>query len=213
MRYHIEKIKNAVINLDNTGIEGHVRAALAAGIDGKRIINEALTKAMDVVGQNFASGTFFVPEIMVAALTVKTALEMIKPMLQGSEFHDLGTIITGTVKGDLHDIGKNLVGMMLEGAGFRIIDLGVNVEAEKFIQGVEEFKPDILGLSALLTTTMREMKNVITLLESKGLRDQTKVIIGGAPVDAAFAAKIGADGYGADAVVAVDLAKKLLDQK
>jgi 5-methyltetrahydrofolate--homocysteine methyltransferase len=206
---HLQKIKNAVISLDRTGIDGHVNAAIAAGIDVNRIINEALTKAMDVVGQDFASGKIFVPELLVAGLTMKAALEVIKPMLQGSR-QFFGTVVIGTIMGDLHDIGKNLVGIMLEGAGFHVIDLGVNVDEQRFIQKVEEFKPEILGLSALLTTTMPGMGNVINLLETKGLRNETKVIVGGAPVDAAFAAKIGADGYAGDAGAAVELVKRLV---
>jgi 5-methyltetrahydrofolate--homocysteine methyltransferase len=209
MRDHLEKIKNAVVSLDRTGIEGHVRAALAAGIDVDRIINEALTRAMDVVGKDFTSGKIFVPELLVAALTMKAALEVVKPMLKGAR-QFFGTVIIGTVMGDLHDIGKNLVGIMLEGAGFQVIDLGVNVDAQRFVQQVEKFKPTILGLSALLTTTMPEMGNVIKLLETKGLRNETKVIVGGAPVDAAFAANIGADGYAREAGAAVELAKRLV---
>jgi 5-methyltetrahydrofolate--homocysteine methyltransferase len=206
---HLEKIKNAVVSLDKTGIDGHVSAALAAGVDVDRIINEALIEAMDVVGKDFASGKIFVPELLVAGLTMKAALEVVKPMLKGSR-QFFGTVLIGTVMGDLHDIGKNLVGIMLEGAGFHVIDLGVNVDEQRFVQQVEEFRPEILGLSALLTTTMSEMGNVIKLMETKGLRNETKVIVGGAPVDADFAAKIGADGYAGDAGAAVELVKRLV---
>ena len=174
------------------------------------IINDAMIAAMDIVGQKFADSEIFVPEMLVSAMTMKKGLNIIKPLLQGDASESKGTIIICTVKGDMHDIGKNLVTMMLEGAGFNVVDLGVDLSVAKVIKQVEQVKPEILGLSALLTTTMTEMKKVIEALEEKGLRNNVKVIIGGAPVDAAFAQKIGADGYGDDATEAVRQARRLI---
>jgi 5-methyltetrahydrofolate--homocysteine methyltransferase len=172
-------------------------------------VNQALIPAMDVVGKRFEEGAIFVPEMLVSAVTMKKALALIKPLLSGSQTESKGTILMGTVKGDLHDIGKNLVIMMLEGAGFQVIDLGVDTSVEKVVEQVREVSPQILGLSALLTTTMPEMKRAIEVLEAEGLRQSLKVMVGGAPIDAKFAEKIGADGYGKDAAEAVQLARRL----
>jgi len=191
-------------------IEEQVQRAVDSGADLNRLINDALISAMDIVGKKFADGDIYVPEMLVSATTMKRGLDIIKPLLRSAEVENRGTILMGTVKGDLHDIGKNLVTMMLEGAGFRIIDLGVNVEIENLIDVLKKEKADILGLSALLTTTMPEMKKVIETLKAEGLRDQVKVIVGGAPIDQGFADKIGADGYGADAAEAVQLARRLV---
>jgi 5-methyltetrahydrofolate--homocysteine methyltransferase len=163
---------------------------------------------MDVVGTDFGSGKIFVPEMLVAALTMKFGLDIVKPRLAGGQIQSRGTVIMATVKGDLHDIGKNLVSMMLEGAGFKVLDLGVDLSVEKLIDQVKAIRPDILGLSALLTTTMPEMQKVIAELKTQGLRDKVKVLVGGAPLDRAFAEKIGADGYGANAAEAVELARR-----
>jgi methylmalonyl-CoA mutase cobalamin-binding domain/chain len=165
---------------------------------------------MDIVGKRFASSEIYVPEMLVSATTMKRGLGIIKPLLKSGEAENRGTVVMGTVKGDLHDIGKNLVTMMMEGAGFKIIDLGVDVKIEDLIEIVKKEKADILGLSALLTTTMPQMKLVIESLEEAGIRNQLKVIVGGAPIDQGFADKIGADGFGADAVEAVQLARKLV---
>lgn len=206
----LKTIKEMVIGGKFKDIEEQVQRAVDSGADLNRLINDALISAMDIVGKKFADGDIYVPEMMVSATTMKRGLDIIKPLLRSAEVENRGTILMGTVKGDLHDIGKNLVTMMLEGAGFRIIDLGVNVEIENLIDVLKKEKADILGLSALLTTTMPEMKKVIETLKAEGLRDQVKVIVGGAPIDQGFADKIGADGYGADAAEAVQLARRLV---
>ena len=157
--------------------------------------------------------SIYVPEMLVSATTMKRGLDIIKPLLQSGEIQNRGTIVMGTVKGDLHDIGKNLVTMMMEGAGFKIIDLGVDVKIDNLLETLKKEKADILGLSALLTTTMPEMQNVIEALEEAGLREQVKVIVGGAPIDQVFADTIGADGFGKDAVEAVQLARDLMAEK
>jgi 5-methyltetrahydrofolate--homocysteine methyltransferase len=210
LRECIDHLKNAIVKRELNRVEDLVRKAIQEGVDLNLIINDALIAAMDIVGQRFTEGEIFIPEMLGSALTLKKGLEIIKPLLKESNIIAKGTIVMGTVKGDLHDIGKNLVIMMWEGAGFHVIDLGVNVSVEKFVQHVQEIKPEILGLSALLTTTLPEMKEVIDALNQKGLRTSVKVIVGGAPVDETFAKKIGADGYGKDAAEAVRVAKQLI---
>jgi corrinoid protein of di/trimethylamine methyltransferase len=208
MTDHLNTIKNAVIGGKRGEIQALVQQALDAGLDPGAIVNEALISAMDVVGKDFGSGKIFVPEMLVSAVTMKAGLEIVKPRLSGDQSKARGTIIMATVKGDLHDIGKNLVSMMLEGAGFKVIDLGVDLSVEKLIDQINALQPQILGLSALLTTTMPEMQKVIGGLKAQGLREKVKVMVGGAPVDRAFAEKIGADGYGGDAAEAVELARR-----
>ena len=210
MSEHLDKIKEAVIGGKHTEIETLVQAAIEDKADLDQIINDAMIAAMDIVGQQFAKNEIFIPEMLVSAVTMKKGLDIIKPLLKSDEVKSRGTIIMATVKGDIHDIGKNLVIMMLQGAGFDVVDLGVDMSTEDLTQKVEEIKPDILGLSALLTTTMPEIKNVINTLRDKGLRDSIKVIVGGAPLNAAFAEKVGADGYGKDAAEAVELARRLV---
>jgi len=206
----VDRIKTAVEDRQRDEIQGIVARAIAEGIPAETIVNDALITAMDAVGQRFSSGEIFVPEMLVSALTMKMGLDVVKPLLAGSEGTSRGTILMATVKGDLHDIGKNIVIMMLEGAGFNVVDLGVDATVEKVVERVEEYKPEILGLSALLTTTMPEMQNVIQRLKDRGLREKVKVMVGGAPVDTKFAEKIGADGYGKDAAQAVELARKFV---
>ena len=208
-----ETIKAMVVDGKFNDIEKRVQQAVDAGTDLNRLINDALISAMDIVGKRFADGVIFVPEMLVSATTMKRGLNIIKPLLQSGETQNRGTIVMGTVKGDLHDIGKNLVTMMMEGAGFKIIDLGVDVKIENLVEALKKEKADILGLSALLTTTMPEMQKTIEVLKKEGLRDQVKVIVGGAPIDQGFADKIGADGFGKDAVAAVQLARKLMAEK
>jgi 5-methyltetrahydrofolate--homocysteine methyltransferase len=210
MSERIGQIKQAVVDGKHNEIESLVQAAVDAKVNLDEIINDALIDAMDVVGKKFASGEIYVPEMLVAAVTMKKGLTILKPLVKDEKAESKGTILMGTVKGDLHDIGKNLVNMMLEGAGFNVVDLGVDLSVDKVVEKVAELKPQILGLSALLTTTMPEMQKVIGVLEEKGLRGSVKVMVGGAPVDAKFAEKIGADGYGKDAADAVQLAKKLI---
>ncbi len=213
MSEHFDQIKNAVINGKHTEVEGLVEKAIQESIDLEQIINEALIAAMDIIGRKFADSEIYVPEMLVSALTMKKGLGIIKPLLKGKKAGSKGTILIGTVKGDLHDIGKNLVTMMLEGAGFDVVDLGVDLSVEKVVEQVQELQPEILGLSALLTTTMPEMTKVMEALQAKGLRDKVKVIVGGAPLDAKYAEKIGADGYGQDAVEAVELSRRFVGAK
>ena len=210
MDRRVEQIKEAVVAGKHKEIEGLVAAAVKDQIDLNSIINDGLIEAMDIVGRKFGTGEIYVPEMLVAAATMKKGLAIIQPLLKGEASQPKGTVVMATVKGDLHDIGKNLVSMMLEGAGFRVIDLGVDLSAEKLVEQVDELKPEVLGLSALLTTTMPEMQRVIATFQERGLRNRVKIMVGGAPVDAKFAAKIGADGYGKDAAEAVQLAKKLI---
>jgi len=206
----IEQIKNVVIDGKHNDIVELISSAIEKKTRLEQIINSGLIAAMDVVGQKFSDGKIFVPEMLASAFTMKKGLDIVKPIIKDHEDKSLGTILMGTVKGDLHDIGKNLVIMMLEGAGFKVIDLGIDLTVEKAVQQVGELQPDILGLSALLTTTMPEMKRVIEELEIHGLRNRVKVIVGGAPVSAGFAEKIGADGYGEDAAEAVQISKRLV---
>jgi corrinoid protein of di/trimethylamine methyltransferase len=210
---HLETIKSAVIGGKHAEIKALVQSAVDAGLDPNAIINEALIPAMDVVGKDFGSGKIFVPEMLVSAVTMKAGVDLLKPLLAGGQGQSAGTVIMATVKGDLHDIGKNLVTMMIEGAGFQVVDLGVDLDVEKLIEQVKTIQPDILGLSALLTTTMPEIQKVIGELKAQGLRDRVKVMVGGAPVDRTFAEKIGADGYGANAADAVALARRFMSSK
>ncbi len=205
-------IRRMVVDGNFREIEAQVGKALEAGFDPQRIINEALISAMDIVGKRFSDGEIYVPEMLVSATAMKRGLEIIKPLLSGGGEKPRGTIVMATVKGDLHDIGKNLVTMMLEGAGFQVIDLGVDAKVEDLVGIVREKAVDILGLSALLTTTMPEMQRVIEVLETEGLREKVRVMVGGAPIDQAFAEQIGADGYGADAVEAVKLARRFIPE-
>ena len=213
MSEHLDKIKEAVISGKHAEIEALVQEAIEDKADLEQIINDGMIIAMDIVGQKFAENEIFIPEMLVSAVTMKKGLDIIKPLLKGDEIESRGTIIMCTVKGDIHDIGKNLVIMMLQGAGFDVVDLGVDMSTEDLTQKVEEIKPDILGLSALLTTTMPEIKNVIVTLKDKGLRNSVKVMVGGAPLNAAFAEEVGADGYGHDAAEAVKLARRLVAAK
>jgi corrinoid protein of di/trimethylamine methyltransferase len=202
-----EEIKKTVVAGKHKEIEALVQKAIQAESNLDDLINEALIAAMDVVGDRFARSEIFVPEMLVSAVTMKKGLDIIKPQLKEDKEQTKGKIVLCTVKGDLHDIGKNLVAMMLEGAGFEIIDLGVDATVENVIETVGKAQPQVLGLSALLTTTMPEMENVIRMLQTGGLRENVRVMIGGAPVDADFATRIGADAYGKDAAEAVTLAR------
>jgi 5-methyltetrahydrofolate--homocysteine methyltransferase len=199
-----------------TGRGGEVKKLVEQGLnDGlaaTEIINQGLVAGMSIIAEKFKNNEIFVPEVMLAARAMHAGLAILKPLLVGTEHEPLGKVVIGTVKGDQHDIGKNLVAMMLEGAGFEIIDLGSNVATEKFIAAVKEKQAHILALSALLTTTMPEMAVVVQELEKNGLRTAVKVMIGGAPVSQSYADKIGADGYAPDAGMAVELAKSLISQ-
>ncbi|MCX6068229.1 MAG: corrinoid protein [Chloroflexi bacterium] len=205
----IDEIKQGVMEGEMERVRAGVQAALAAGVPAAAILQDGLIPAMGEVGQLFETGEYFVPEMLIAARAMKTGLEIIKPLLIDSGLEPVGRVAIGTVKGDLHDIGKNLVGMMLEGAGFEIVDLGVDVAPEKFVEAAQS-GAQIICLSALLTTTMANMEFTLRALEAAGLRQQVKVIIGGAPVTADFATKIGADGFAPDASQAATLAKTLV---
>jgi len=187
-----------------------VKKALDEGVGVEKILNEALVAGMDVVGKKFQANEFYVPEMLIAARAMKAGMEIIRPILIQEDIKSQGRVVLGTAKGDLHDIGKNLVGMMLEGAGFEVIDMGVDVAPEVFIQTAKEKEAHLIGLSALLTTTMVGMKDVIKALKEAGLDGKVKVMIGGAPLTQSYADEIGADGYAADAASAVDKAKELL---
>ncbi len=203
----LTELQNLVIEGDKSGVEKAVQQALADGISADKILNDGLIEAMNEVGLRFENGDFFVPEMLIAARAMQAGLSLLKPYLVQSGVQAKGKVVIGTVKGDLHDIGKNLVAMMLEGAGFEVIDLGTDVSPEKYIQAVKDHQVNIVGMSALLTTTMSNMKMVINSLEQAGLRGYVKVMVGGAPVTDAFAKEIGADGYAPDASRAVALAK------
>lgn len=204
----LEAIYNAVLAGNAPAAKSEVQAALDAGLSAETILNEACIPAMTEVGRLFEIGEKFVPEMLIAARAMSAATAILKPLLADEGVEEIGTVIIGTVAGDLHDIGKNLVGMMCEGAGFEVIDVGFNAPPEKFVTAVKEHKPEIVGMSALLTTTMRAMAHTIRSLEEAGLRDRVKVMVGGAPVDAEFAERIGADGYGSNAVAAAEMAKR-----
>src|SRR5687767_9334706 len=190
-------------------VEG-TRILLDRGFSATKVLDDALVAGMKIVGIDFRDGILFVPEVLLAANAMKAGMEILRPLLAETGAEPVGKVVIGTVKGDIHDIGKNLVGMMLEGAGFEVVDLGINTDAEKFINALTEHKPDILGMSALLTTTMPYMKVVIQTLKDEGLRDSIFVMVGGAPVTETFAHSIGADAYGRDAAIAVELAREYM---
>jgi 5-methyltetrahydrofolate--homocysteine methyltransferase len=187
-----------------------VEELLKRGMTPYDVLTKGLVAGMDIVGVDFRDGILFVPEVLMAAKAMKAGMAILRPLLAETGAPQVGTMVIGTVKGDIHDIGKNLVAMMMEGAGFTVINLGINTDAEKFINAIHEHKPDILGMSALLTTTMPYMGVVINTLKEQGLRDQLIVLVGGAPLNEAFAEEIGADAYCRDAAIAVETAKKLL---
>jgi 5-methyltetrahydrofolate--homocysteine methyltransferase len=205
----LKAIYDGVVEGDNASVQQHVQEALGSGVSASAILNEGLIPAMAEVGRLFEEGEYFVPEMLISARAMKGAMATLKPYLLQGEVKYAGKVVIGTVKGDLHDIGKNLVSLMLEGAGFQVTDLGSDVTAEKYIASVKETGSNIVAMSALLTTTMVNMKATITALEEAGLRDQVKVMIGGAPVTDSFAKQIGADGYAPDASRAVAVARAL----
>jgi len=186
---------------------------LARGWSPTRVLEEALVAGMTIVGIDFRDGILFVPEVLLAANAMKSGMAILRPLLAETGAKPAGKMVIGTVKGDIHDIGKNLVGMMMEGAGFEVVDLGINTDWDKFYAALEEHKPEILGMSALLTTTMPYMKVVIDSLVREGLRDRFIVMVGGAPLNEEFARQIGADAYCRDAATAVETAKKLVGQR
>jgi 5-methyltetrahydrofolate--homocysteine methyltransferase len=203
-----QDIFNAVLAFDEAGVKAKTQAELDAGTDIQSILNDGLIAAMDDVGEKFSAGELFVPEMLMAAQAMKGGLEILKPLLASGQSTSKGTVVIGTVKGDLHDIGKNLVSMMMEGAGFDVVDLGVDVDSEAFVKAASDKGADVIALSALLTTTMPSMETTVKAVKEAGM--SVKTIIGGAPVTQAFADQIGADGYSADAPGAVKLVKQLV---
>jgi 5-methyltetrahydrofolate--homocysteine methyltransferase len=205
-----DQIKQAIIDGNADTVNALTQALLATGVPAKEILEEALLPGMQVVGERMRSGDCFIPEVLLSARTMQGALDILRPHMLAGESTSAGTVVIGTVEGDLHDIGKNLVGMMLQGAGFEVVNLGTGVTAEAFVAAVREHSPQILGMSALLTTTLPHMAETLTALKEAGLRENVKVMVGGAPVTQAWADEVGADGYGANAGMAVERAKALV---
>ena len=206
----VKEIADGILSFDRVSVNAKVEAALAAGIAPEIILNEGMIAAMGEVGRLFEEEEFFVPEMLLAAKTMQQGLAVLKPHLAESGVKPVGKMVVGTVKGDLHDIGKNLVGIMVEGGGFEVEDLGIDVPPERFVEAARADDVRIVGLSSLLTTTMPNMKATIEALKEAGVRDRVKVIVGGAPLNDAYAREIGADGYAPDASRAVKLARSLL---
>lgn len=209
----LSKLKEAIVKLDFETSESLAREAVAKGVPPQEIILKAVSSAMEEVGEKFEASEYFLSELIVAGEIGKEITRMLQPYLKDTDIKKVGKVVIGTVKGDLHDIGKNIFGMMLEAAGFEVIDLGNDVPPEAFVDAVAKNKPDILGMSALLTVTMIEMENVINALKKAGLRDKVKVIVGGAPLTEEYARNVGADAYGKDAVVGVEICKKWVENK
>jgi 5-methyltetrahydrofolate--homocysteine methyltransferase len=203
----------ALREVEYTQVEGLVKKALAEGLSAPQVLNEGLVAGMFIVGQEFKARELWVPDVLLAARNMQRGIEILKPMFSKEGYGSKGKIILATVKGDIHDIGKNLVAIMMTGSGFEVVDLGVDAPAEKFMAAIKEHRPQIIGLSALLTTTMMEMGKVVEAVKGSSLDVKPYVIVGGAPVTEAFAKEIGADGYGEDAVSGVELAMKLLAKK
>ncbi len=205
-----EQLRQLVIEGDGDGTIRVTKQLVDGGAGAREILDGGLLPAMDIVGQRMRSGEAFIPEVLLSARTMQGALDLLKPLLAEGDTGNTGTAVIGTVEGDLHDIGKNLVAMMLEGAGFKVVNLGTSVTVAQFVAAVKQHKPQILGMSALLTTTVGRMPELIAALKAAGLRDSVKVMVGGAPVTQAYSDEIGADGYGANAAMAVDHAKALI---
>lgn len=206
----LQELMSLVISGDVDKVKSTTQQMLDAGEDPMKIIDEGLVNGINVVGDRFKEGEMYVPEMMMSAQAMKAGVELAKEKISGVEIASAGKVVIGTVAGDLHDIGKNLVAMMLESSGFDVVDLGVDVETDGFIAAVKEHNPQIVGMSALLTTTMPAMKDVIAALQEGDLRNGVKVVIGGAPVTKDYANEIGADGFAADAAIAIDLCKELV---
>jgi 5-methyltetrahydrofolate--homocysteine methyltransferase len=205
----MDQLKECIIMGRTKDVEPKVKELLEKGILAEVIMNEALIPAMDDVGVKFQNGEYYLPEMLIAAKAMQLSLKVLKPILAKSNIDPLGRVVIGTVKGDLHDIGKNLVGMALEGAGFEVIDLGADVAPEKFVDAIRMYKPKLVGLSALLTTTMLVMKDVVEAIKKAGLRTTVKVMVGGAPLHQKFADEIGADFYGPDSTTAKNYARSV----
>lgn len=208
---NLDDISKALQGGDAEKVSELVRRALQEDIVPKKILEEGLIQGMSIIGEKFKKNEVYVPEVLIAARAMHAGMDVLKPKLTETGVKNIGKVVMGTVKGDLHDIGKNLVKMMLEGAGFEVIDLGVDVSEEKFVEAVKAHQPNIVGMSALLTTTMVNMPEVIKALEAAGLRDKVRVMVGGAPITQNYADQIGADGYSPDAASAADKAKAFLN--
>jgi len=208
----LKQIVDNVIKGKASEVKELTQKAVNEGVGVEKILDEGLIAGMDVVGKKFQANEFYVPEMLIAARAMKAGMEIIRPILVQKDIKSQGTVVLGTAKGDLHDIGKNLVGMMLEGAGFEVIDAGVDVAPEVFVQTAKKKKAHLIGVSALLTTTMVGMKDVVKAVKETSLDGKVKVMIGGAPITQSYADEIGADGYAPDAASAVDEAKKLLEE-
>lgn len=206
----LDKINQGVLDGEREDVVAAVQGAIDSKISAERILKEGMMPAMAEAGRLFEEGEYFVPELLVAARAMQGGMELLKPFLVAEDVEPIGKAVLGTVKGDMHDIGKNLVAMMLEGAGFEVIDLGSDVSAEQFVEAIQETGAQIVGLSALLTTTMVNMPTIIQALQSAGLRESTKIFVGGAPVTQAYADQIGADGYAPDASQAAKLVLKMV---
>jgi 5-methyltetrahydrofolate--homocysteine methyltransferase len=209
----LDELKQAVIDGNAPGTQTLVKQAMSEGMPAEKILNEGLIAAMAEVGRLFEAGEYFVPEMLVAARAMKGGLELLRPALAAANVQSIGKVVIGTVQGDLHDIGKNLVAMMLEGAGFEIVDLGTDVSPDKFVEAVRTHQPNLVGLSALLTTTMPKMKTTIEALNAAGVRGNVQVMVGGAPVTEKYAMDIGADFYAPDASSAAVRAKAAVQGK
>jgi 5-methyltetrahydrofolate--homocysteine methyltransferase len=207
----LSDLREAIFNGDAAASVAAARVALDAGVSPVDVIADGISPAMREVGRLFEEGEYFVPELLIAARATKEVFAILRPLLVETGAKPAGRVLLGTVEGDLHDIGKNLVGAMLEGAGFEVVDLGVDIPAAKFVAAVQDSKPQIVGISALLTTTMPAMKSTVEALDAAGVRPGVKVMVGGAPVTQKFADTIGADGYGDTATAAVELARRLID--
>jgi 5-methyltetrahydrofolate--homocysteine methyltransferase len=206
----LQQIADDLYDGKNTEVAELTQQALDTGLTAAEILNGGLVAGMDRVGADFKNGDLFVPEVLIAARAMHAGMDILRPLLAESDVPSAGKVVLGTVAGDLHDIGKNLVAMMLEGGGFEVIDLGIDITPEKFVEAVKTEQPNLVGLSALLTTTMPSIEKTIDALQAAGVRDGVKVMIGGAPVTQEYTDKIGADGYAADAASAVDLARSLM---
>jgi methylmalonyl-CoA mutase cobalamin-binding domain/chain len=209
----VEQVHDDLYNGLKDEVEEATHLFLQRGWGADRVLNDALVEGMRIVGVDFRDGILFVPEVLLAANAMKGGMEILRPLLAETGAEPVGKIVIGTVKGDIHDIGKNLVAMMMEGAGFEVIDIGINNPVEAYLEALDKHKPDILGMSALLTTTMPYMKVVIDTLKEQGLRDDYIVLVGGAPLNEAFGQAVGADSYCRDAAVAVETAKTLIAQR
>ncbi len=203
----LEKLRDCIVNLDIEGIQEACKEAIEAGIPAYKAVTDGMAKGMDIVGRKYENNEYFLAELIMAGETMKEGMKILKPYMKSSSAKKIGKVVIGTVRGDLHDIGKNVVITLLESAGFEVIDLGVDVPPEKFVEAVREHRPDILGMSALLTTTMLEMETTIKALKESGLRDKVKIIIGGAPITPEYAEKIGADAAARDAVEGVNICR------